>query len=157
MILGRRDHYNAVVREYNTAINSLPTLLYARPVGFTEAPYYDNKNPEALALFQAASGEKMREAIFSVSKAIAERSTDVGGSLIDESRQISVKTASTMVAHGRGIAEYGRRKLGRGTVGGDESGDEPVAVPADADPQEERRADSAGESSPGGEARKTDA
>ena len=113
-ILSRRDQYNAVVREYNTAVNSLPTLLYARPVGFTEAPYYDNKNPETLALFQSASGEKMREAIFNVSKAIAGKSSEMGGTLIDESRQISVKTASTVLARGRGIADYGRKKLGRG-------------------------------------------
>ncbi len=113
MILARRDQYNAVVRGYNTAVNSFPTLLYARAVGFTEAPFYDNKNPESLELFQAASGEKMREAIFSVSKAIAEKSTEVGGTLIDESRQISVKTASTVVARGRDIADYGRKKLGR--------------------------------------------
>ena len=110
-ILSRRDRYNADVRVYNTAVNSLPTLLYARAVGFTEAPFYDNKNPETLALFQAASGEKMREAIFNVSRAIADKSTEVGGTLIDESRQISVKTASTVVARGREIAHYGRKRL----------------------------------------------
>ena len=31
-ILSRRDQCNAVVREYNTAVNSVPTLLYARAV-----------------------------------------------------------------------------------------------------------------------------
>ena len=169
MILGRRDRYNAVVREYNTAVNSLPTLLYARPVGFTEAPYYDNKNPESLALFQAASGEKMREAIFSVSKAIAEKSSEVGGSLIDESRQISVKTASTVVAQGRGIAEYGRKKLGRGAARSEDAVDEPVAVHTEAgqqeaegrsesaEPREYRKADATGENAQAGEDRKTDA
>ena len=112
-ILSRRDQYNAVVRDYNAAVNSFPTLLYARPFGFREAPFYDNKNPESLALFQAASGEKMREAIFSVSKAIADKSSEMGGTLIDESRQIGAKTAITVMAQGRNIAEYGRKKLGR--------------------------------------------
>ena len=112
-ILTRRDHYNAVVREYNTTVNSLPTLLYARAVGFTEAPFYDNKNPESLALFQAASGEKMREAIFSVSRAIAERSTEMGGTLIDESRQLGARTAETVVTRGREISDYGRKRLGQ--------------------------------------------
>ena len=74
---------------------------------------YDNKNPETLALFQAASGEKMREAIFNVSRAIADKSTEMSGTLIDESRQISAKTASTVMARGRDIAHYGRKKLGR--------------------------------------------
>jgi LemA protein len=169
MILSRRDRYNAVVREYNTAINSLPTLLYARPVGFSEAPYYDNKNPETLALFQAASGEKMREAIFSVSKAIAEKSSQVGESLIDESRQISVKTASTVVARGRGIAEYGRKKLGRGPADGEPGVDESVAIQAEAaedeahgrsgatEPREDHKADAAEENVPAGEHRKADA
>ena len=74
---------------------------------------YDNKNPETLALFQAASGEKMREAILNVSRAIADKSTEMSGTLIDESRQISAKTASTVMARGRDIAHYGRKKLGR--------------------------------------------
>ena len=112
-ILKRRDKYNAVVREYNTAINSVPTLLYAKPVGFTEARFYDHQNPESLALFQPASGEKMREAIVGVSKAIAEKSAGVGGALIAESRQISVKAASTVMSRGRDITDYGRKKLGR--------------------------------------------
>ena len=68
-ILARRDQYNSTVREYNTAINSLPTLLYARAIGFGDAPYYDNDDPASLALFQAASGEKMRDAVFNVSSA----------------------------------------------------------------------------------------
>ena len=112
-ILQRRDQYNAVVRVYNTEINSLPTLLYAKPLGFTDARFYDHENPESLALFQPASGEKMREAIVGVSKAIAEKSTQVGGALIDESRQISVKAASTVMSRGRDVTDYGRKKLGR--------------------------------------------
>lgn len=111
-ILSRRDQYNAAVRVYNTTVNSLPTLLWASTVGFAEAPFYDNKNPETLALFQGNSGEKMREAVFNVSIAIADKSTEMGGALIDESRQIGVKTARTVIARGREIADYGR-KVGR--------------------------------------------
>ena len=61
----------------------------------------------------------MREAIFNVSKAIAGKSSEMGGALFDESRQISVKTASTVLERGRGIAEYGRKKLGRGKENND--------------------------------------
>ena len=111
-ILARRDYYNATVRAYNTTVTSLPTLLWAGAVGFAEAPFYDNKNPETLALFQGNSGEKMREAIFNVSKAIAGKSTEVGGALIDESRHIGAKTASTVISQGRKIASY-RRKADR--------------------------------------------
>lgn len=111
-ILSRRDQYNAAVRVYNTTVNSLPTLLWAGTVGFREAPFYDNKNPETLVLFQGNSGEKMREAIFNVSRAIAGKSTEMGGALIDESRQIGVKTARTVIARGREIADY-RRKADR--------------------------------------------
>ncbi len=112
-ILSRRDKYNACVRAYNTTITSLPTLLWAGAVGFAEAPFYNNKNPETLALFQGNSGQKMREAIFSVSKAIADKSTEMGGTLIDESRQIGAKTASTVMARGREIASHYGRKAGR--------------------------------------------
>lgn len=113
-ILSRRDHYNATVRTYNTTVTSLPTLLWAGTVGFTEAPFYDNKNPETLALFQGNTGERMREAIFNVSRAIADKSTEMGGALIDESRQIGVKTASSVMARGREIAaDYGRKAVRR--------------------------------------------
>ena len=124
-ILSRRDKYNAWVRAYNTTITSLPTLLWAGAVGFREAPFYDNKNPETLALFQGNSGEKMREAIFNVSKAIAEQSTKMGGVLIDESRQIGARTARTVVARGREVAAYGRKAKGREEGGdGDASKDD---------------------------------
>jgi len=121
-ILSRRDKYNAGVRAYNTTITSLPTLLWAGQVGFREAPFYDNKNPETLALFQGNSGEKMREAIFNVSKAIADKSTEMRGTLIDESRQIGTKTASTV----REIASHYGRKAGRqrASVEGETSRDE---------------------------------
>lgn len=125
-ILSRRDDYNARVRVYNTTITSLPTLLWAGQVGFREAPFYDNKNPETLAVFQGNSGEKMREAIFNVSKAIADKSTEMGGALIDESRQIGAKTASTVMARGREIASHYGRKAGRqkALVDGETSGDD---------------------------------
>ena len=111
-ILSRRDQYNAAVRMYNTTVNSLPTRIWAGSVGFAEAPFYDNKNPETLVLFQGNSGEKMREAIFNVSRAIADKSTEMGGALIDESRQVGIKTASTMIARGRKIVHSQRQAGG---------------------------------------------
>ncbi len=36
-----RRYYNATVREYNTAIESFPTVLFARALGFTPEDYFD--------------------------------------------------------------------------------------------------------------------
>ena len=55
-----------------------------------------------------------------VSRVIADKSTEMGGALIDESRQISARTAKTVMARGRDIGQYGRKKLGHGK-GADEA------------------------------------
>ena len=88
--------------------------------GYTEVMTQLQQVEATIALFQAASGEKIREAIFNVSRAIADKSTEMGGALIDESRQISARTAKTVMARGRDIGQYGRKKLGQRT-GADEA------------------------------------
>jgi LemA protein len=35
-----RRYYNGTVRDYNTAIQSLPDVLVARPTGFREADFF---------------------------------------------------------------------------------------------------------------------
>ena len=37
-----RRYYNATVRDLNTNIQSFPPVLIARPMGFTEEPFYDD-------------------------------------------------------------------------------------------------------------------
>ena len=40
-----RRYYNATVRDLNTAVQSFPTVLIARPMGFTEEPFYEDPDP----------------------------------------------------------------------------------------------------------------
>lgn len=39
---GARRYYNATVRDLNTRIQSFPDVLFARPLGFTEAEFYED-------------------------------------------------------------------------------------------------------------------
>lgn len=49
-IQNARRYYNAVVRDLNTRIESVPDMLIARPLGFREREYFELESPaEALA------------------------------------------------------------------------------------------------------------
>ena len=39
---GARRYYNATVRDLNTRVQSFPDVLLARPMGFSEAPFYED-------------------------------------------------------------------------------------------------------------------
>src|SRR5690606_21326367 len=39
---GARRYYNATVRDLNTRIQSFPDVLFARPLGFAEAEFYED-------------------------------------------------------------------------------------------------------------------
>jgi LemA protein len=39
---GARRYYNATVRDMNTRIQSFPDVAIARPMGFSEAEFYDD-------------------------------------------------------------------------------------------------------------------
>ena len=39
---GARRYYNATVRDLNTRVQSFPDNLFARPLGFTEEPFYED-------------------------------------------------------------------------------------------------------------------
>jgi LemA protein len=42
---GARRYYNATVRDLNTRVQSLPDALLARPMGFSEEPFYADADP----------------------------------------------------------------------------------------------------------------
>ena len=41
---GARRYYNATVRDLNSTIQSFPPVLIARPLGFTEEPFYQDED-----------------------------------------------------------------------------------------------------------------
>jgi len=40
-----RRYYNATVRDLNTSVQSFPAVIVARPMGFTEEPFYQDEDP----------------------------------------------------------------------------------------------------------------
>jgi LemA protein len=42
---GARRYYNATVRDLNSTVQSYPPELIARPMGFTEEPFYQDEDP----------------------------------------------------------------------------------------------------------------
>ena len=40
-----RRYYNATVRDLNSTIQSFPPVVIARPLGFTEEPFYQDEDP----------------------------------------------------------------------------------------------------------------
>jgi LemA protein len=40
-----RRYYNATVRDLNSTVQSFPPVLIARPLGFTEEPFYQDEDP----------------------------------------------------------------------------------------------------------------
>jgi LemA protein len=42
---GARRYYNATVRDLNSTIQSFPPVLVARPLGFSEEPFYQDEDP----------------------------------------------------------------------------------------------------------------
>src|SRR6476469_9658542 len=42
---GSRRYYNATVRDLNSTIQSFPAVAIARPMGFTEEPFYQDEDP----------------------------------------------------------------------------------------------------------------
>jgi LemA protein len=39
---GARRYYNATVRDLNSSVQSFPNVLLARPMGFSEEPFYED-------------------------------------------------------------------------------------------------------------------
>jgi LemA protein len=44
-IQSARRYYNAVVRDYNTRIQTFPDVLFSRPMGFSERKYFELDDP----------------------------------------------------------------------------------------------------------------
>lgn len=51
---GARRYYNATVRDLNSTIQSFPPALIARPMGFTEEPFYQDDDPAIQSAPKAA-------------------------------------------------------------------------------------------------------
>jgi len=57
-IQNARRYYNAVVRDFNTRIQSFPDLLIARPFGFRERKFFELENPAEAAAPRVAREDR---------------------------------------------------------------------------------------------------
>jgi LemA protein len=55
---GARRYYNATVRDLNTQVQSFPDVLLARPMGFTEEPFYADEDASIQTAPQVRFGAK---------------------------------------------------------------------------------------------------
>ena len=53
---GARRYYNATVRDLNTRVQSVPDVFFARPMGFTEEPFYQDDDPAIQAAPRVSFG-----------------------------------------------------------------------------------------------------
>jgi len=61
----KREAYNSAVRDYNAYRLQIPQILFAGTLGFTEAPYFDLENTQALKEFRTDDGELLKNVISS--------------------------------------------------------------------------------------------
>lgn len=78
-LLKRRENYNAVVKNYNTARNRFPAVLIAQKLSFGIAPYFEIEDPdfaERVKMFQRDDSEAIQKLVQNSSKAIADKAQD---------------------------------------------------------------------------------
>lgn len=63
----KRENYNNVTQVYNSEILQIPTVLFAKFLGFREAPYFDFDNLQAIKEFKTDDGQLLKEMISSAS------------------------------------------------------------------------------------------
>ncbi|HEY5722804.1 MAG TPA: LemA family protein [Allosphingosinicella sp.] len=55
---GARRYYNATVRDMNTKVQSFPDVLVAKPMGFSEEPFYADEDASILTAPKVSFGAK---------------------------------------------------------------------------------------------------
>ena len=60
-ISNKRETYNFQVKEYNSEIAQIPMVFVASLLGFKQAPFFDPNNEEALAEFNGADPEAIKD------------------------------------------------------------------------------------------------
>ncbi|HEX8257867.1 MAG TPA: LemA family protein [Allosphingosinicella sp.] len=55
---GARRYYNATVRDLNTQVQSFPDVLVAKPIGFSEEPFYADEDPSIQAAPKVSFGAR---------------------------------------------------------------------------------------------------
>lgn len=98
-IQGKRQWYNASVKEYNSVCLSIPTVFVARAIGFSKAPYleFDHTglvDATSLKDFKTDDGERLQQLLTSAggniagaTRVIASHATQTGKMLADKAKE----------------------------------------------------------------------
>lgn len=78
-----REKYNHAVKEYNTKRSRIPTVFFAKPMGFPEAPYmqFDLSGMQAATVmqeFKTDDGERLQQLLSGAGSKIAGFATQAG-------------------------------------------------------------------------------
>lgn len=95
---GKREEYNARVRDYNTALTQLPTNLFAAQLGFRPAPYFDVENADSLEnlkAFETDDGALVREMLSRGGRRVAVGSLQVSRRLVEKGREMQARHAES--------------------------------------------------------------
>lgn len=87
----KREFYNQKVRSYNTNLTTIPTILYAKPLGFTSASYLEFDDAEGLDQikdFVNDDGERLHEIIKGFSQKAVSATKSAGQSLTKAGKEI---------------------------------------------------------------------
>jgi len=98
-IQGKRQWYNASVKEYNSVCLSIPTVFVARAIGFSKAPYleFDHTgvvDATSMKNFNTDDGERLQQLlnnaggnIVGATRVIASHATQTGKMLADRAKE----------------------------------------------------------------------
>lgn len=94
-----REKYNHAVKEYNTRRSKIPTVFFAKTMGFPEAPYLQfdisgNQDVTSLQAFKTDDGERLQQLLSGAGSKIAglaSQAGKAGADLVDKIRELPDK------------------------------------------------------------------
>ncbi|QEH42993.1 LemA family protein [Chitinophaga sp. XS-30] len=94
-----REKYNYAVKEYNTRRSKIPTVFFAKTMGFPEAPYLQfdisgNQDVTSLQAFKTDDGERLQQLLSGAGSKIAglaSQAGKAGADLVDKIRELPDK------------------------------------------------------------------
>lgn len=94
-----REKYNHAVKEYNTRRSKIPTVFFAKTMGFPEAPYLQfdisgNQDVTSLQAFKTDDGERLQQLLSGAGSKIAglaSQAGKAGAHLVDKIRELPDK------------------------------------------------------------------
>lgn len=109
-IMEARERYNASVRDYNTARCSIPTVFFAKVLGFTEAPYleFDHSGVaqvSSLKEFKTGDSERLQQLLQGAGTKLIDSTRAVAAGTVNASRALQERLQVTVDVPVETVAE----------------------------------------------------